>query len=149
MICFLYLFRVGVSSGKNKAELLRYGIRLIFYAGLFLASLQLINQSLNFLSTDEILCNELLEKKRYYDLAELGCEFNYNFNLEIIKSIFESTIFAFSWLAPFMFASVGVNVISQGILMERTKNEFTEKQLANRLPAPLRRATLWLLRQFP
>jgi len=43
LVCSIYFLRIKGSDNRNKAELIQYGARLIFYSGLFLVSLKILD----------------------------------------------------------------------------------------------------------
>ena len=149
IVCSLYLFRVKVSDNSCKDELFSQGKRLIIYAGLFLVSLQSVNESLNFVPILESTCQELLNERNYGDFVSLGCELNDNIYSYVGKSFFESLLLGLSWLVPFIFASVGVNVLSQGVLMQKAEGELTEEQMVNKLWPFLHEPVKCILKKLP
>ena len=149
IVCSLYLFRVKVSDNNCKDELFSQGKRLIIYAGLLLVSLQLVNDSMNLFPMLESTCQELLSEGDYDGFDSLECKLNDNIYSQVGKSFFESLLAGLSWLVPFIFASVGVNVLSQGVLMQKTEGEFTEEQMVNKLWPFLHKPVKFLLKGLP
>lgn len=147
--CSLYLFRVKVSNCESKRDLISQGKRLIIYAGLFLVSLQMINDSMNVVTFLNSVCQDLLNQSKYDEFADLECKINDNIYAQAAKPFFESLLLGLSWLVPFLFASVGVNVLSQGVLMKKSEEELTEDMMLNKLTPRLRKAIKWLFKQFP
>ena len=149
IICSAYFIRVKASDGDSKSELISNGIRLIVYAGLLLIPLKLLNAEVNFTPLLDQMCQEVLSQNRFQDYTNAGCKVNDSVLNETAKSFISSALEALSWLIPFIFASVGVNVLSQGLLMPGRESEITEEKIVKKLPDWIQSRVRWFLSQLP
>jgi hypothetical protein len=148
-ICFVYFLRVKESDNKNKANLIRSGVRLIAYSGLLLVSLKMVDAKINFVPLLDQMCQDLLAQNKFKQYEITGCQLNQSVARDAGKVFLSSFIGAFSWLIPFIFAAVGVNVVSHGLLMPANDNEITVDKLVNKIPDRFKNAVRWFLSQLP
>lgn len=149
LVCSIYFLRIKGSDNRNKAELIQYGARLIFYSGLFLVSLKILDSRINFVPLLDQMCQDLLDQHKFEQYELSGCQLNNSVLGEAGKELTSSVINALSWLIPLMFAAVGVNVLAHGLLMPGNNNEITEDKIVSWLPNRFQRAVRWLLSQLP
>ncbi|WP_148058598.1 hypothetical protein [Pseudomonas frederiksbergensis] len=116
-ICIMLMLRIQDPTDDQRDLFVRAGIRLITYSGGLLASFQILSQLLGKPSEIQRKCDALkvIEKVDVFFIE--NCFPSVWDGLWINLTM--SALSAMSWLVPFVFAAVGVNFLSQGLLTKR------------------------------
>lgn len=112
--------------------LMKLGTKLIINAGLLLVSLRYSVLELTKPTRLEALCEELKELNKYEMAKEIGCSFELDL-VSVLPTFFATSVLeAISWLVPFLFASVGVNSFSQGLISSNPKTTLVESYIKSK-----------------
>ncbi|POC57376.1 hypothetical protein CRN32_06230 [Vibrio vulnificus] len=141
---FACLKVLNETEPSNNKALVRIGSKLVIGSGLLLAGLQAVAKWLERPTDRETLCGIYFEGK----VTITGIE-NYKCE-ELLQNVWGKVpewtallvIDAFSWVIPLVFAAVGVNTISHGLI----NNHVPTRSEENR--TKLLKPVLWLHKKF-
>lgn len=141
-ICILLVYRVKVAKSTEKGLLIKTGLRIIVHSGVLLACLQIIDQVLNRPSRLQFICDSMQGAEKFNNFFIENC--TPSILTELSTELFSSGITAASWLIPFILAATGVNVLSHGLLLEKTHSEQSEDDWCKSKPSLLAHWFTWL-----
>ena len=132
IVCFLCLALLYDTDQKNGAVLTKTGFRLVLNAGFLLLGLRYLVIVANGKAISDIICDELVESQQFDKLELFGCSIEQMYSID--WSVFLTTAVAegLSWIVPFVFAAVGVNAISQGLISSTPKEPIVESFINRR-----------------
>lgn len=113
LLCLALLYD---SRRDDDSRLMKLGVKLIVNAGLLLVSLRYAVEVLNQKTLAEETCDKLLDSDRFDELAQFGCSIEEIYSIDWFAFLTTSAAEGASWIVPFIFASVGVNALSQGLI---------------------------------
>lgn len=120
------------ADSGDDSKLMKLGFKLIINSGLLLVSLRYVVTIVNQKSLIETTCDELLKSNKYAQFQQLGCSIEQMNTINWADFYVTSLAGGLSWIVPFVFASVGVNALSQGLMSSSRGTPIVESFIARR-----------------